>query len=89
MLFRSGGNLRVTGASVFGGSTIVGTEALATTATDGFLYIPSCAGVPTGVPTSKTGTVALVYNSADNALYVYNGAWKNVSFASNFIIQEG
>jgi hypothetical protein len=26
---------------------------LATTATDGFTYIPTCAGVPTGVPRSK------------------------------------
>jgi hypothetical protein len=55
-------------------SVIIGAAALATTATDGFLYIPSCAGVPTGTPTAKTGTVPLVYDTTDSQLYLYEGA---------------
>lgn len=59
-----------------GGSVTIGIAALATTATDGFLYIPTCAGPPTGVPTTQTGTVAMVYDTSNNKLYVYNAAWK-------------
>ena len=59
----------------------VGAAALATNATDGFLYIPSCAGVPTGTPTGRTGRLALVYDSSNNNLYVYNTAWKKVALA--------
>ena len=53
-----------------------GLAALATTATDGFLYMPTCAGTPTGVPTAKAGKVAFVYDSTNNIIYLYNGAWK-------------
>lgn len=55
---------------------VIGNQALATTATDGFLWITSCAGPPTGVPTTFTGRVPLVYDSSNNQLYVYNSGWK-------------
>jgi hypothetical protein len=58
------------------GSIVCQAGALATTATDGFLYIPTCAGPPTGVPTAKTGTVPIVYDSVGNKFYVGNGGWK-------------
>lgn len=55
-------------------------SALATTATGGFTYIPTCAGTPTGVPSSlPTGAIPIVYDSTNNFLYVYNGAWKKTS----------
>jgi len=57
----------------------VGTGALATTATNGFLYIPTTAGNPTGVPTAKTGLVAMVYDSTNDELFIYNGAWRSVA----------
>lgn len=63
------------------GSVIVGGGALATNATAGFLYIPASAGAPTGVPTAKTGRVALHFDSTNNNFYVYNGAWKKVAVA--------
>jgi len=60
------------------GNVAIGTAALATNATDGFLYIPSCAGTPTGVPTAKSGLVPLVVNSTNNKLYFYStGAWRD------------
>ncbi len=50
---------------------------LATTATSGFVHIPSCNGTPTGTPTTYTGTVPMVYDRANNVLYVYSGgAWR-------------
>lgn len=58
------------------GNIAPGTAALATSATDGFIYQQSCAGTPSGVPTTKTGRVAMIYDTSNNILYVYNGAWK-------------
>lgn len=57
-------------------SVVLGNQALATTATDGFLYIASGAGPPTGVPTAFTGRVPLYYDSTNDQLYIYQTAWK-------------
>lgn len=65
-----------------GGNAVVGAGALATDATDGFLYIPSCNGTPTGTPTSFTGRVPMVYDAANDLFYIYaGGAWKSVGLA--------
>lgn len=71
------GGLSLRGYITENGSVIIGSgaSALATTATDGFLYIPTCAGAPTGVPTTQTGTVALIFDTTNNRLYIYDGAW--------------
>lgn len=62
---------------------IVGTAALATNATAGFLWIPSCAGAPTGNATAPYAqAVGLIYDSTDNKLYATpNGGatWKSVT----------
>jgi len=59
------------------GSVQIGTASLATTATDGFPYIPTCAGTPTGVPTAVTGFAPMVVDSTNSKLYVYvGGSWK-------------
>lgn len=58
------------------GNFSAGVGALATNATNGFLYIPTCPGVPTGTPTTKTGLAPLVVDSTNNKLYVYvGGSW--------------
>lgn len=58
------------------GNISAGVGALATNATNGFLYIPTCPGVPTGTPTTKTGLAPLVVDSTNNKLYVYvGGSW--------------
>lgn len=63
--------LSVSGTAAFGGT-------LTTTATTGFVYVPSCPGVPTGVPVSVTGACPVVVDSTDNRLYFYStGAWRN------------
>ena len=62
------------------GSVIIGnlSSALATTATDGFLYIPTCAGTPTGTPTTQTGTAPIVVDTTNNKLYFYSGGqWRD------------
>ena len=49
------------------------------TAATGFLHIPTMAGSPTGTPTIRTGKVPLVYDTTNNALYVFsNSQWRAV-----------
>lgn len=60
------------------GNVAVNNAALAVGATDGFLYIPSCPGTPTGVPTAKTGRIPIVVDSTNHKLYFYSGgAWRD------------
>ena len=72
------GTQTVGGVKTFSSSLVVGTAAIATNATDGFLYIPTCAGTPTGTPTTQTGTSPLVVDSTNNKLYFYSGgSWRD------------
>jgi hypothetical protein len=65
-----------------GASVLVGSAALATNATDGFLYIPTCAGVPTGTPTAATGLTPIVFDSNNRRLYIYDDTgWWSVEVA--------
>lgn len=57
-------------------SFVIGASALSTPATDGFLYIPSCAGTPSGTPTAQTGRVPMIYDTTNNKFYIYNSGWK-------------
>jgi hypothetical protein len=61
------------------GSVITGSQAaLATNATDGFLYVPTCAGTPSGTPTAVTGMAPIIVNTTNNKLYFYSGgAWRD------------
>ena len=60
------------------GNVVINTAALATTATNGFLYVPTCAGTPTGTPTTYTGRAPIVVDTTNNKLYFYSGgAWRD------------
>lgn len=59
-------------------NVVLGKEtALATNATNGFAFIPTCAGVPTGVPAASfTGKAPVLIDSTNNKMYIYtNSAW--------------
>lgn len=74
-----GGNLTDRFSITAAGNVVVGsqTAAIGTAAKDGFLYIPSCAGTPTGTPTAYTGSIPIVYDSTNFILYAYaGGAWR-------------
>ena len=74
----SGTTTRQVWLSLVEGNIVSGNQAaIATNATDGFLYVPSCAGTPTGTPTAYTGKIAVVADSTNNKLYIYSGgAWQ-------------
>ena len=58
------------------GNVVAGNAAVATNATDGFFYAPSCAGPPTGTPTAKTGRIPMVFDSVNETFHYYaGGAW--------------
>lgn len=63
------------------GSVVLGNKAaLATSATDGFAYIPTSAGTPTGTPTSITGKSPIEVDTTNNKLYFYSGgAWQDAT----------
>lgn len=63
------------------GDTAVGGGLLLTTAVAGFLYVDTCSGTPTGVPTGSTGRVPLVFDTSTDKLYIYNGSWKSTTVA--------
>lgn len=50
--------------------------AIATNATNGFIYIPTCAGTPTGTPTTYGGRLPLVIDSTNHIMYFYSGSWR-------------
>ena len=60
-----------------------GTSALATSATEGFFHLQSCAGTPAGTPASiPTGQVPLCIDSTNSKFYAYlGGAWKALEVA--------
>lgn len=57
--------------------------ALATTATDGFIYVPTSAGTPSGTPTAYTGTNAIEIDTTNEILYYYNSSWKTIPSATS------
>lgn len=64
------------------GNFIVGTTALLTTATNGFVYTSAMPGGPSGVPTSYTGRVPMVFDSTNYKLFAYMGAqWREIGAA--------
>ena len=57
---------------------VLGFGSVATSATSGFLYVPTCAGTPTGAPATVTGMAPIVIDSSNNKLYFYSGgAWRD------------
>ena len=64
------------------GGVVVGAVVLDTTATDGFLYVPTCAGTPTGTPTAQAGTVPMLVDTTASKLWMYlGGGWKSTTLA--------
>jgi hypothetical protein len=50
-------------------------------ATDGFIYIPTVAGTPVGAPTAFAGGVAMIFDTTNNKLYIYDGGWISVTLS--------
>ena len=62
------------------GNVMVGNAALPVTATNGFLYIPTCAGAPTGTPTAYTGLAPIIIDTTNFRIYTRIGAtWRRAN----------
>lgn len=56
----------------------VGSGSLATNATTGFIYVPTCAGTPSGTPATVSGYAPIVVNTTNHKLYFYSGgSWRD------------
>jgi hypothetical protein len=66
-----------TARNYFAGGVEVGSGT--TSMTSGFTHIPAAAGAPTGAPTNPTGNVPMYYDTTNNKIYVYNGAWRSTA----------
>lgn len=64
------------------GNVVVGSGTTTTTKTADFIYMPTVAGTPTGVPSNTySGSIPMVVDSTNNVLYVYNAGWISPSRA--------
>jgi hypothetical protein len=58
------------------GNVTIGVGSLATSATNGFPYIPTCSGTPSSTPASFSGYAPIVFNSTTGNLNVnIGGSW--------------
>jgi hypothetical protein len=62
-----------------GNIVLGGSGAVSTSATDGFTYIPTCAGTPSGTPSTFSGKSAIIYDTTNNRFYTYNSGWQNLT----------
>ena len=61
------------------GNMVIG-GAVSTTATDGYVYIPTVAGTATGVATAYAGCAPMVYDTSANRLAIRSGGvWRSNS----------
>lgn len=81
MATQAANNVAITGGSATVAGLTVGTAALATTATTGFPWVPSCPGTPTGAPTAPySNAAALVADTTNNRFCVRIGsAWRQIN----------
>lgn len=63
------------------GSLVQGSTQLGAASTDGFFYLRTINGTPTGTPTAQTGTLPMAYDSVNHKLWVYDAGWKGVTLA--------
>lgn len=66
------------------GGIINAAGAIATTSTSGFMYNASCAGTPTGVPVTVTGSVPFIFDTSTGTgkLWAYiGGSWVGVALS--------
>lgn len=71
------GTSNVTNLTLNGqGDAVIGQGAISTSATDGFFYIASGPGTPTGTPTAFTGRVPMYYDTTNHQFWIYDSGWK-------------
>ena len=84
MMFAGGTGYTATDPLLVGGEIGSNAAALATSATTPFLWVPSTAGTPTGVPAASAGgAVPLVVDTTNSKLYArVAGTWSGVTLGA-------
>ena len=73
-----GGTLNEVALMTAAGNVAIGLDTMLTTATDGFIFVPTCAGAPTGVPTGMAGYAPAIVDTTNHRWYFYSGgSWRN------------
>lgn len=62
-------------------NTVLGSSNLTTSSTDGFAYLPTTPGTPTGTPSSFPGHSPITFDTTNNKLYVYDSGWIDINSA--------
>lgn len=66
-----------------------GLNNLSTTSTNGFVYVPTITGTPTGVPTNNSGRSPLVWDATNNKLWLYSGGnWNSVGIVNSLVAPQ-
>jgi hypothetical protein len=60
-------------------TVVLGYSAGFTAAAGGAVTITAQSGAPSGTPSPAAGTVAAVFDTVTNQLFIYNGGWKAVT----------
>jgi hypothetical protein len=80
------GTVTANAATVSPGNLVMGSGALAQSATSGFIYTNTMVGSPTGTPTAITGRAPLAFDSFSKVLWVYTGgAWASLGQGGSWV----
>lgn len=81
----TGANVHYIDSIVGNSNSIINSDPIATSATDGFLHIPSCNGLPTGTPTGYGSAIPMVYDTSSNSPWFYNGSWQGGGSGGGYV----
>lgn len=76
-IYVKGGPSNFSGSTIFNGAQ----AAISTTITSSTVlpHMGTCAGAPSGAPTTYTGNAPFIYDSTNHRIYVYSGSWRSVA----------
>ncbi len=81
----SGANIHYIDSLTGTANAVINSNQLSTSATDGFLHIPSCSGSPVGTPSNYGAAIPMVYDTTNNIPWFYNGSWQGSGGSGSYV----